>query len=178
MKKIIYLFAPFIVGIAVLASCNKGAKTAEAKTDSVAMPYKAMYSSSWAISDSSKNEQMVLQSYKDWEDNKLSNGSAYFADTVAADFSDGTRVKMRRDSFIKYSQKFRDSLSSSKIEMIAITNLHSTDKKEDWVSVWYKQTDTRKTGKIDSTFYNDVNRVKNGKIDYWTSFRQALKKAK
>ncbi len=172
MKKILYLLA----ATALFASCKNVTQKAEAKTDSVTMPYKASYSSSFTISDNAKNEQLVLQSYKDWEDNKLNNAPAYFADTVALDFSDGGKYKLRRDSMVKVFQKFRDSLSSSKIDVVATINMHSTDKNQDWVSVWYKQTDTHKSGKIDSSFYNDVNNVVNGKIVYVTSFRQALKK--
>ncbi|MFB9843030.1 putative periplasmic lipoprotein [Mucilaginibacter ginsenosidivorans] len=177
MRKTLYLFTV----VALLAACKSGTPTSgstAAKADSVVMPYKASYSSSFAISDNSKNEQAVLQSYKDWEDGKLGNAAAYFADTIAFDFSNGARHKMARDSFVKFSQKFRDSLSSSKIDMISVVNLHATDKNEDWVSVWYKQTDTHKDGKIDSSLYNDVNHMKGGKIDYWTSLRQALKPAK
>jgi hypothetical protein len=178
MKKALYLFASMAVGIALLASCKSGTKsTADAaKADSVALPYKASYSSSFTISDSAKNEQNVLQSYKDWEDNKLTNAPAYFADTVAMDLSDGSKFRLRRDSMVHFFQKYRDSLSSSKIDMVSVTNLHSTDKNANWVSVWYKQTDTYKKGKVDSAFYNDVNLVVNGKIGYVVSFRQVLKK--
>jgi hypothetical protein len=177
MKKIAYLVVPIAIGIVLMASCKSETKPA-AKSDSVAMPYKASYSSSWTISDSVKNAQAVLQSYKDWEDNKLSNAPAYFADTVAFDFWDGTKFKFRRDSMVKFFQKFRDSLSSSKIDVIAYTNLHSTDKNQDWVSVWYKQTDTYKNGKVDSTFFQDDNLMVKGKMVYVSDKRQALKKKK
>ena len=176
MKKILYFFAPLAIGIALLASCKSATTSSAAKTDSAVMPYKASYSSSFTISDSTKNEQAVLQSYKDWEDNKLSNAPAYFADTVAMDFPSGAKIKLKRDSLVHFFQKFRDSLTSSKIDMISIVNLHSTDKNADWVAVWYKQTDTYKTGKIDSAFYSDVNNVVKGKIVYTSSLRQTLKK--
>ncbi|MGZ3835220.1 MAG: hypothetical protein ACXVB0_16990, partial [Mucilaginibacter sp.] len=131
MKKVLYLFA----AIALLASCKNGAKTADTKsTDSVVMPFKASYSSSFTISDNQKNAAEVLQSYKDWQDNKLSNGTAYFADTVSFDMPNGDRlVNVKRDSLIHFAQKFRDSLSSVKINVVAVTNLHSTDKNTDWV---------------------------------------------
>jgi hypothetical protein len=180
MRKIFYLLALVVAGTALLASCKSGssnnAAAGDTKTDSVALPYKATYSSSFTAPDSAKYVQAVLQSYKDWEDNKLSNAPAYFADTIGIDFSNGNKIKLQRDSAIHVFQKYRDSLSSSVISVIAVTGLRSTDKKEDWVSVWYKQTDTHKSGKIDSVFYNDVNHIKNGKIDYVTSFRQDLKK--
>jgi hypothetical protein len=177
MKKLYYLIVPVAIGMA-FASCKTDTKGTAAKTDSVPPIYKATYSSSFAISDSAKYEASVLQSYKDWEDNKLTNAPAYFADTVAMDFPSGKKVKMKRDSMVKFFQKYRDSLSSSKIDMVSIINLHSTDKNEDWVTVWYKQTDTFKTGKIDSAFYNDVNHIKKGKIDYVTSFMQKALPAK
>jgi len=173
MKKIIYVFAVIVS----FTACKDAAKTtADNKSDSTAMPYKASYSSSFTISDNQKNAQAVLQSYKDWEDNKLNNAPAYFADTVHVIFSDGSDMTITRDSLVHLGQKIRDSLTSSKIDLVAITNLHSTDKNTDWVGVWYKQTDTYKTGKIDSSFFQDDNNVVNGKIVFFSSKRQALKK--
>ena len=171
MKKILYLFAV----VALFASCKNGAKTAASTTDSVVMPYKATYSSSFVISDSTSNIKAVLQSLKDWEDNKLANAPAYFADTVAMNFWDGCGIKLKRDSMVKVFQKVRDSLTSSKIEVTAYVGLHSTDKNTDWVCVWYKQTDTHKTGKIDSAYYEDDNQMVKGKIVWINDKRQALK---
>jgi hypothetical protein len=173
MKQALYLLA----AVALLASCKNGTNTAASKSDSTVMPYKATYSSSWQISDSAKVTQAVLQSYKDWEENKLANAPAYYADTVSWIFADGSSYRMRRDSLVHFLQKVRDSLSSSKIEIVSVINLYSTDKKAEWVGVWYKQTDTYKSGKKDSAAFNDVNEVKNGKVVFWSSYRQALKKA-
>jgi predicted small secreted protein len=174
MRKILLFAATALL----FAACKNETKTAgtDAKKDSVVMPYKASYSSSFVISDSAKYEQSVLQSYKDWEDNKLANAPAYFADTVAWTFPNGKDYKMKRDSMIRYFQKYRDSLSSSKISVVAVANLHSTDKNADWVCVWYKQTDTFKTGKVDSAYYEDDNEVKKGKIAYFNSKAQKLLK--
>jgi len=172
MKKLFYLLA---VAVSFTA-CTNQSKTPEAKADSVVMPYTATYSSNFVVSDNPKNAQSVLQSYKDWEDNKLSNAPAYFADTVAMTYSDGTQFRLGRDSMVHYFQKYRDSLTSSKIEVLAVTNLHSVDKNADWVNVWYKQTDTYKTGKIDSAFYQDDNNLVNGKIVWINSKKQVLKK--
>ena len=174
MKKIVYLFAV----VALFASCKNGAKTTASTTDTVAMPYKATYSSSFVISDSTKNTKAVLQSYKDWEDNKLDNAPSYFADTVAENFWNGDFLKVKRDSLIKLGHKFRDSLSNVKIEITAYVALHSTDKNSDWVLVWYKETDTYKTGKIDSAYYQDDNQLVNGKIVWINNKRQALKPEK
>lgn len=178
MKKVLYLFA----AMALLASCKNETKPAEtaAKTDSLVMPYKAYYSSSFTISDNQKNAQAVLQSYKDWEDNKvIANAANYYADTLSWNSSTGIRkTKVLRDTLMHFFQKFRDSLSSVKIEVAAVTNLHSADKNTDWVGVWYKETDTYKTGKVDSAFYQDDNNLVNGKIVYFSSKRQELKPRK
>lgn len=173
MKKILYLFA----AVAMMVSCKNAASTTAAKTDTAAMPYKAVYSNNIAFSDSTKNVRAVLQSLKDWEDNKLANAPAYFADTVAMDFWNGTSIKMKRDSLTLISQKYRDSLASSKIEVAVHLNLHLNDKNEDWVCVWYKQIDTYKNGKVDSAEYQDDNLLKNGKIVYVDDKRRTLKPA-
>ncbi len=179
MKKALYLFA----AIALFASCKSGTSTdgaaaksdsAAAKKDSLPMAYKASYSSSFTISDNAKNEQLVLQSYKDWEDNKIQNGSAYLGDTVAMDFANGRHLVAPRDAVMKEWQNFRDSLSNIKLDINAVVNLHSTDKNTDWVCVWYREIDTYKTGKVDSAFYQDDNNVKNGKLVYISSKRRTL----
>lgn len=176
MKKLLFFAIPAFTGILALASCNKGTKAADTSKDSVTMPYKAMYSSSFSIPDTPKLVQSVLMSYKDWENNNLKNAAAYFADTVSMISSSGTHYKMTRDSMVKVSQKVRDSLVSSKIEMAGFMPVHANDKKEDWVLTWYKQTDTYKNGKADSAEYHDLNHIKNGKIDFVETYKQELKK--
>jgi hypothetical protein len=180
MKKLLYLVIPVGIGIIVLASCKSGSTTAstDTKKDSVAMPYKATYTTTWALSDSSKYVQETLQSYKDWEDNKLANGSTYFGDTVTFLHWSGMKLSLKRDSLLKVFQKFRDSLSSVKIEVATYINTHSMDNKTDWVNVWFKETDTYKTGKVDSAFYNDANMIKNGKIVFILDQRRNLPKGK
>jgi hypothetical protein len=171
MKKILYLFA----AVTLMASCKNAATISEAKKDTAAMPYKAMYSSDIVFSDSMKNVRAVLQSMKDWEDNKLANAPAYFGDTVKMDFWNGSSMNMKRDSMVKMGQKMRDSLASSKITVWVYTNLHAKDKNEDWVNVWYTQIDTYKNGKVDSAEYEDDNLMKNGKIVYISDKRRTLK---
>jgi hypothetical protein len=179
MKKLLYPVIAVAIGITVLASCKSGSMgSADAKKDSVTMPYKATFSSSFVPSDSAKYVQSVLQSLKDWEDNKLANGKAYYADTVVFYHWSGLKLNNKRDSVLKLFQKFRDSLSGVKIEVGAWLNSHSTDKNEDWVNVWYKETDTYKTGRIDSAFYEDANQIVKGKIVFTMDQRRNLPKGK
>jgi len=172
MKKcILLLAAPLLI-----MSCKNESTSTDVKKDStVTYPYQATYSSDWSISTNTKNTQTVLQSYKDWETDKLSNGNSYLADTMRIDSWTGDQMKLTKDSTLHLWQKYRDSLSSSKITVLAWINLHSNDKNQDWVSVWYTQTDTYKSGKIDSAFYQDDNRIKDGKINYVSTKKQGMK---
>jgi hypothetical protein len=176
MRKILYFLIPGIVGAGLFASCNGSTSSGSNTADTLSMPYKASYSSSYTISDNSKNVQLVLKTYKAWETGKVSDAAAYFADTVAVDLANGEKYQLSRDSLLKITQGYRDEMSSSKINMISIVNLHSKDHNQDWVSVWYKQVDVQKNGEADSAFYNDLNHIQNGKIDYVTTFRQGLQK--
>jgi hypothetical protein len=173
MKKITVL----LMVTTLFAACkNEETKEIKETKQTLTMPYKATYSSSFVCSDNEKNAQTVLQSYKDWEDNKLNNWATYLGDTVNMIFFDGTNMRSPKDKFIKDAQVYRDSITSSKIEILAYTNLHSTDKNTDWVNVWYKQTDTWKKGLVDSAFFQDDNMLVNGKIVFISSKKQILKK--
>jgi secreted Zn-dependent insulinase-like peptidase len=172
MKKITI----FLAASLFMMSCKNETASTDAKKDSTAYPYKASYSSDWSISTNPKNAQTVLQSYKDWEDDKLSNGNSYIADTLEIDSWNGDKMRLTKDSTLRLWQKGRDSLSSTKISVIAWTTLHSNDKNEDWVSLWYTQTDTYKSGKVDSAFFQDDNRIQDGKIVFISTKKQAMKK--
>ncbi|MBS1627138.1 MAG: hypothetical protein JSR09_09885 [Bacteroidetes bacterium] len=173
MKKTILLLA---VPLLIMSCKNENASTDAKKDAPVTYPYQATYSSDWAISTNTKDAQTVLQSYKDWETDKLSNGTSYLADTVEIESWTGDRMKLTKDSTLHLWQKYRDSISSSKINVIAWVGLHSNNKNQDWVSVWYTQTDTYKSGKIDSAFFQDDNRIKDGKINFISTKKQGLKK--
>ena len=54
--------------------------------------------------------------------------------------------------------------------------VHSNDKNEDAVLVWYKEIDTYKSGKVDSAYYNDINGIKDGKINFVESMAMKYKK--
>jgi len=99
-----------------------------------------------------------------------------YGDSVTANFSNGFKWSGTKDSVMYYSKKFRDSLSSVEVKMDAFTALHSNDKNTDWVCVWYKETDTYKTGKVDSTYYEDDYMVDgNRRIVFIDSHKQELK---
>lgn len=184
MKKIFQLLALF----AILAGCNNK-ETDNAKTTSDSMPadnsrsgsgrtdlpYVASYSSSWSDNVSDEDVKTVLMTYKHWAEGNMSGLIQAIGDSISVDFSDGTHLFTTRDSINGIWTKFRDSLSSVVIDMQAWHKMHATDKKDSYVVTWYKETDTYKSGKVDSAFFHDINQVKDGKIVWYSQYRRTAK---
>ena len=167
-----------------LFSCKSGEEktaTTTAATDSTAtksavdLPYTAAYSSSWSNDVSDADLKMVLTTYKDWADNNMSGLGSAMADTVDWDMSSGDHKKLSKADLTKIWTTTRDSLSSVKIDMVAWNKMYSTDKKDGIIVTWYDETDTYKTGKVDSAAYHDINLVKDGKIVLYSQYKKPKK---
>ena len=70
---------------------------------------------------------------------------------------------------------YRDSLSSVTIDMQGWQKMYATDKKDGYIVTWYDETDTYKTGKVDSASYHDINQVKDGKIVWYSQYKRPKK---
>ena len=179
MRKIFLFF-----GLAAfLLSCNTGEEKTAATTSTtdsttktpVDLPYTASYSSSWSTDVSDADLKMVLTTYKDWADNNMSGLGSAMADTVTVDMSSGDRKKLSKADLTKMWTTYRDSLSSVKIDMAGWQKMYATDKKEGYIVTWYDETDTYKTGKVDSASYHDINRVKDGKLVWYLQYKRPKK---
>jgi ketosteroid isomerase-like protein len=178
MKK---AFILFLIPICIQA-CSGGGSTMTVTKDTtttvmapkLTMPYTASLSSNF-VPCSDSDVLVVLNSYKAWENGDMSALKATVADSTGMVLPSGYVFNNTADSFIKFAGKFRDSLSNVKIDMIAWLGSHSVDKNQDWVNVWYKETDTYKAGKVDSSNFEDANLVKDGKIAWTYSYREKLK---
>jgi hypothetical protein len=153
------------------AATNKDSASAPA----VNLPFTAVYSSNF-VPGKPADVATVLNSYKAWQDNDMTAMRATFGDSVMMIFSSGFVFNNTLDSMIKDAKKFRDSLSKVNLTLYAWTSNHSVDKNEEWVNVWYREVDTYKTGKVDSTEFEDDNRLKDGKIVWVSSHQQKYKK--
>jgi hypothetical protein len=79
---------------------------------------------------------------------------------------DGTVMHNSRDSIIAGIQQYRDMFASVNSSVDAIVALKSTDKNEEWVSVWGKEVSKDKAGKSDSVYLQESWRFnKEGKVD-------------
>lgn len=182
---------PFFLFIAVLfTACNSETKPAEEAmadttvmasgtpaTSTVTFPYNPEYV---AFTDevSDKDLLNVLNSYKAWETGDLAGVRSTLADSVTVESWSGFRYTGATDGLMKNWTLSRDSLSSVSITMAAWKKLHSVEKNEDWVAVWYTEVDRYKMGKVDSAAYQDVNQLKNGKIVFFAQHKQFLPKKK
>jgi hypothetical protein len=177
MKKALVLFLiPLTFAACTSSSTNPPAPGNDsAVTATVTLPYTATYSSSF-VPGKASDVATVLDNYKAWETNDMKAMRATYGDSVLMIFPSGFIFNASSDSVIKMATKYRDSLSKVELSFYAWIPNHSVDKNEDWVSVWYKETDTYKTGKVDSLIYQDDNRLKDGKIVWVSSHSQKLKK--
>ena len=158
----------------ILISCNSNqpvqTEPAKPASDSMAVqtinsPYDIQYSSKFVMGNP-KYAENVLTLWKDFDNGTLSAHKDFFADSMEAILSSGSRMHAPRDTVIGAIQKYRNSLSAAVDRVDAVMAVKSTDKNEDWVLIWGMETDTYKNGKIDSVDLQETWRInKDGKAD-------------
>lgn len=151
----------------ISTSCNNPAGKETAKTDSVdaAKPvyaYTIKKPDNWEMG-SSQNTALVLSSLKAFENNKIDESVAGFADTVLwkSDYMEG---KYSKDSLKAMFVAEWKGMASMKIDMHDFESVISKDKKDEYVTLWYVQTTTDKKGKTDSVAVINDLKISNGKI--------------
>lgn len=136
--------------------------------DKISYPYTAMYSSDFKIGNP-MNSKMILDLWKDWDDNAFDRHN-YFADTAVIYFPDGNVVK-GKDSLLAGAMRYRGSLSSAKSTLEAWVPLKSVDKDQNWVALWGAETDTWPDGKTETRDIHEIWRFnKDGKVDFMKQF--------
>jgi hypothetical protein len=96
----------------------------------------------------------------------LSQSRSHFADTVAFFMADGTSMSGATDSLIKNMQGYRSSFKGMETSVDAIFATKSTDKDENWVTVWGVEMPTDMKGKKDTVSLQETWRFnKAGKVD-------------
>ncbi len=173
MKKLLFIL---FASLAVFAACND---KADSKTgdngSSIKLPYEATYSSNFTSNVSDSDLLLVLNSYKYWENGDLKALRTTMGDSMYVNASNGFVFAGLTDTLMKTWVSQRDSLSSVKITMSAWVKSHSVKDTADFITTWYKEIDTYKTGRVDSANYADINGLKNGKINWFSSYKQKLK---
>ena len=110
-----------------------------------------------------KNIAMVLKSLKAFETGNVEESLADFADSVRYSV-DGFDAKVSKDSLRAMFKEGWKNMSAMKVDMGDYETVISKDKKEEFVTLWYKQVTTDKAGKKDSLSCVDDLKIENGKI--------------
>ncbi len=166
MKKIVLFF---IVASAV--GCNNApeketTKNEVATTDTMAekpnYPYSIKNPDNWLVG-SPANTMIALSSLKKWEEGKMDESAAYFADTVNLKF-DGLDKTMPRDSVKSMLAGLWNTYKTVDIRMEDWESVISKDKSEEWVTIWYTEHWETKNGVKDSAALINNFKIVNGKI--------------
>ena len=173
MKKIIFCF--LCTAMIFMACNNSEPKTTTSSGSTIKMPYEPTYSADFNNNVSDSLVLLVLNSYKHWEAGDMKALRSTMGDSMVVDGSDGFKFRGLSDSLMLRWQGTRDSMASVVITMDAWSKNHSLKDSLDYVTVWYKEIDTYKSGRVDSANYADVNGLMKGKIIWFSSYRQNLK---
>ena len=169
MKRLILFL---LTGIAF--SCNnEGTATKDATKDSAATttttsattmnyPYTIAHPDYWEMG-STANTMTALNALKSFESGNVGDAMKYFGDSIHLQF-DGLDKKMSKDSVTAMFTKMRNDYKSVTVKMNDWESVVSKDKKEEWVTIWYRQKWEDMKGKTDSADYINDLQLKDGKI--------------
>ena len=177
------------IALFVLAACSGGTNTTTPSADTssvtkmdaankeVSYPYAINYSSKFEFADPEKSK-MILDLWKDFDNNTFDNSKDKFADTVLMLFPD-MELYASRDSMIASTKAYRGLFKSVQSKIDAVMSVRSTDKNEDWVLVWGTEVHTNKKNVTDSVYLHEAWRLnKDGKVDYMEQFSRKPAKKK
>lgn len=140
------------------------AKSASAsKADNSPMPYTVTYSSKFEMGDPA-NSRLVMEMWKDFDDNAFERHENMIADTAVIFLSDGEVIK-GRDNMMTGVKTYRNSLADVKTDVHAVMSIRSVDRNENWVAIWGTENDTSKDGTKMSSNLHEIWLInKDGKV--------------
>lgn len=144
-----------------------------ASTEPQSLPpltYPALYSN-WEIGKR-ENINTVLSLYKAWDESSVDNIKNIFADSVILDLPGGRRVTSSRDNITDILVKYRSAYISTANQVISIYPLLNKETNDEWVAALLYNKWTYKDNKRDSSLYQDLWKLQNGKIYYMLSLEQ------
>lgn len=173
------------IALLVFAACNNGtspattgdsaAATTESSKKEVSYPYPIGYSSQFEFADPEKSK-MVLDLWKDFDNNTIDNAKDHFADSLTMIFPD-MEMHASRDSVVASTKSYRNLYSSVTSKVDVVMAVKSTDKKDDWVLVWGDEIHTNKKNVTDTVALHEVWQLnKEGKVVFMQQY--ASRKAK
>jgi len=167
MKLLTALLLLFLCGVTVVVA--QGPKKPKAKSMKPAMAYEAEYSSKFSIADETYSA-LVLDLWKDFEENDFERNKDYFAEDLVIALSNG-EILNGRDLIINQTKEYRKSIKNYKPTLVSYISLRSDDKDENWVAVWGEDSFTDEQGITVKTDIHEIWRFnKDGKIDFMKQY--------
>ena len=135
------------------------------------LTYPALYSN-WEIGKR-ENMNTVLSLYKAWDESSVDNIKNLFADSVTLDLPGGKRVTSSRDNITDILVKYRSSYKTTANQVISIYPILNKETNDEWVAALLYNKWTYKDNVRDSSLYQDLWKLQNGKIYYMLSLEQS-----
>lgn len=172
MKKLSKLFVTLMAGGVLFASCNNATSSspvvtndttaATANVPKMDYPYTIDHPDYWDIG-SPQNTLNALKALKAWENRNMDESLKYFADSIRLRF-DGLDKMVSNDSL---KAMFTQAAAMSKnwsIKMQDWESVVSKDKKDEYVTLWYREYVENNKGQKDSMDVVNDLKMKNGKV--------------
>ena len=125
----------------------------------------------WRLGDH-ESTRVILKLYKAWDSKSVQDMSALFADTVVLDLPHGKRRIAPKDKLISRMLWERKGYLSTSNNVIAAIPVYNIDKGEEWVTVLVYNKWTYKDKTRDSMLYQDLWKVRDGKVNYLLTLEQ------
>jgi hypothetical protein len=154
----------------VMAACNNaaenkttadGSETKDASEVTLPFPLQQPYRN-WQIGGT-ENVVAAMNSLKAFVDNDAKALAATLGDSIDIQL-DYYHEKLSRDSAVNMFMAQRAMYNNLTITMYDYESVVSADKKDEWVTIWYKQAWTDNKGKADSMNVIDDCKMQNGKM--------------
>ncbi len=181
IKKPIMKITLSLLCLFFILSCGQD-KTTETKTEQVPaantepqsltpLAYPALYSN-WEIGKR-ENMNTVLSLYKAWDETSVDNIKSLFADSVILDLPAGRRITSSRDNITDLLVKYRNAYNATSNQVLSIYPILNKETNDEWVAVLLYNKWTYKDNTRDSSLFQDLWKLQNGKIYYMLSLEQS-----
>ena len=153
---------------------NKAEQAPAASTEPQSLTpltYPALYSN-WEIGKRD-NMNTVLSLYKAWDESSVDNIKNLFADSVILDLPAGRRVTSSRDNIADVLIKYRKSFAETSNQVISIYPILNKETNDEWVAALLYNKWSYQDNRKDSSLFQDLWKLQNGKIYYMLSLEQS-----
>lgn len=178
MKKIIIYACILLLAVACKTKQNEeSAATDKPAAESADYPYTLKDGwKNWQVGDP-KNSLTVLKMLKAWETKNVPECISYFADTSEWAL-DRFHARIPHDSLTNFILGSYADYKDLKVRVQDWESVISADKKDEWVTVWYRQSWINTKGVADSVDLINEAKLMDGKIVYYDEYKLNFPEAK